>query len=359
MVTLSNSFDEHTSTNHRVFLLGRHYGSFYVFVSDVPFTSGNLNDTINQSGVWSQHYTSYPNPSTLVAVGRSGRYVRIQLGDTNYLSLAEVKVFALASTEGISALGNPYLFTGRQFDYETDLYYYRARYYNPDIGRFLQTDPVGYQAGMNWYNYCGGNPLNYTDPSGEGILKWLYTGDWNASDEVYNATVQGFADWLIPPGPNVPEGNGIYCENWVMDSVIATTILWADAFGIIGEFGRSDVADANYLFNLANPYTKVGPNEVIGDQEGYWANVHYDFGYAMGLIGIDRESAELLMRTWEWTEPGIITGYGWFHEWSDFFQPYQSRDYFENGLERGGEFDIVHGLEGYDAGQYWRQHRDD
>jgi RHS repeat-associated protein len=143
---------------------------FYVFVSDVPFTSGNLNDTINQSGVWSQHYSSYPNPSTSVPVGRSGRYVRIQLGDTNYLSLGEVKVFASNSTEAISTCDNPFLFTGREYDYETGLYYYRARYYNPEIGRFLQTDPIGYDAGMNWYNYCGGNPLNYTDPTGN----WTY-----------------------------------------------------------------------------------------------------------------------------------------------------------------------------------------
>jgi hypothetical protein len=143
MVTLSNIFDEHTSTERRGFLFGRHYRNFYVFVSDVPFTSGNLNDTINQSGVWSQHYTSYPNPSTSVPVGRSGRYVRIQLGDTNYLSLAEVKVFASNSTEGISACGNPFLFTGREYDYETGLYYTLARYYNPEIGRFLQIDPAG------------------------------------------------------------------------------------------------------------------------------------------------------------------------------------------------------------------------
>jgi RHS repeat-associated protein len=39
---------------------------------------------------------------------------------------------------------NPFMFTGRQFDIETGLYYYRARYYNPYLGRFLQTDPVGY-----------------------------------------------------------------------------------------------------------------------------------------------------------------------------------------------------------------------
>jgi RHS repeat-associated protein len=53
------------------------------------------------------------------------------------------------------------MFTGRQFDIETGLYYYRARYYNPYIGRFLQTDPVGYG-----YAYCGNNPLGRVDPSG-------------------------------------------------------------------------------------------------------------------------------------------------------------------------------------------------
>ena len=58
------------------------------------------------------------------------------------------------------------MFTGRRFDIETGLYYYRARYYNPHIGRFMQTDPVGYGNGMNWYAYCGNNPLNFADPSG-------------------------------------------------------------------------------------------------------------------------------------------------------------------------------------------------
>jgi RHS repeat-associated protein len=61
---------------------------------------------------------------------------------------------------------NRILFTGREYDKETGLYYYRARYYNPQIGRFLQTDPVGYEAGMNLYRYCGNNPIGLRDPSG-------------------------------------------------------------------------------------------------------------------------------------------------------------------------------------------------
>ena len=49
-----------------------------------------------------------------------------------------------SSANRVSDVNNPYMFTGRRFDPETALYYYRARYYAPDIGRFLQTDPIGY-----------------------------------------------------------------------------------------------------------------------------------------------------------------------------------------------------------------------
>jgi len=61
---------------------------------------------------------------------------------------------------------NRFLFTGREFDSETGLYYYRARYYNPYIGRFLQTDPVGYGDGMNSYAYCANRPVGCSDPFG-------------------------------------------------------------------------------------------------------------------------------------------------------------------------------------------------
>jgi len=63
--------------------------------------------------------------------------------------------------------GVPYRFTGRRFDPETGLYYYRARYYWPQGGRFLQTDPVGYTADLNLYTYVGNDPLNFNDPAGK------------------------------------------------------------------------------------------------------------------------------------------------------------------------------------------------
>ena len=66
-----------------------------------------------------------------------------------------------------SAFGNPFMFTGREYDSETGLYYYRARYYRPEIGRFMQVDPLEYRAGLNLYAYVKNNPVNLIDPYGK------------------------------------------------------------------------------------------------------------------------------------------------------------------------------------------------
>jgi RHS repeat-associated protein len=77
-----------------------------------------------------------------------------------------------------SGIGNPYLYTGRRLDAESGNYYFRARVYSPELGRFLQMDPLGYVDGQNLYaSYF---VINGTDPNGTSALFDLLA-DLNAS----------------------------------------------------------------------------------------------------------------------------------------------------------------------------------
>ncbi len=68
---------------------------------------------------------------------------------------------------GIHLINQPYAFTGREWDAETGLYYYRARYYDPAAGRFISKDPIGFRGGINLYAYTDNNSINLVDPGGE------------------------------------------------------------------------------------------------------------------------------------------------------------------------------------------------
>ena len=68
--------------------------------------------------------------------------------------------------ETTGSLDQSYGYSGREFDQESGLYYYRARYYDPSNGRFLQKDPIGLYGGINTYRYVRNNPPNGTDSSG-------------------------------------------------------------------------------------------------------------------------------------------------------------------------------------------------
>jgi len=66
-----------------------------------------------------------------------------------------------------SIIGNPYAFTARRYDPETGIYYYRARYYSPSLGRFLSPDPIYFTTrDVNIYLYVKNNPINFQDPYG-------------------------------------------------------------------------------------------------------------------------------------------------------------------------------------------------
>lgn len=77
----------------------------------------------------------------------------------SYSSFGEIK------QQG-SKVKNTYTFTGREWDEEIDLYYYRARYYDADVGRFISKDPIGFIGGTNLYVYVQNNPIRFIDPFG-------------------------------------------------------------------------------------------------------------------------------------------------------------------------------------------------
>ena len=68
--------------------------------------------------------------------------------------------------ESPGSVDQPYTYTGREFDSESELSYYRARYYDPTTGRFLQKDPILFFGGINLYSYVGNNVPNRIDPRG-------------------------------------------------------------------------------------------------------------------------------------------------------------------------------------------------
>ena len=91
------------------------------------------------------------------------RYTYAAYGKAEY---RDPTTFALRSPNA-STLGWTILYTGCNLDPETGLQINRWRYLHLDLGRFIVPDPIGYTAGLNLYEYCGGDPLTATDPTGE------------------------------------------------------------------------------------------------------------------------------------------------------------------------------------------------
>jgi RHS repeat-associated protein len=92
-----------------------------------------------------------------------------------------------------SSIGHNILFHGREYDAELNLYYFRARYYDPIMGRFLSTDPMGYADSMNLYQSFGMNPVNFTDPLGL-RTDFNYFGTKKSFSQALNSLVVTAAD---------------------------------------------------------------------------------------------------------------------------------------------------------------------
>jgi len=140
------------------------------------YDGDNLIEETNSSGAVVARYADTQNIDEPLAMLRSGAtsyYHADGLGSISSLSNA---AGALAQTYAYDSFGkqtassgslvNPFQYTARESDTETGLYYYRARYYDSSLGRFLLEDPLDFAGGKNFYRYVRNNPVKRKDPLG-------------------------------------------------------------------------------------------------------------------------------------------------------------------------------------------------
>jgi RHS repeat-associated protein len=140
------------------------------------YSGANLLEQVDQAGSVLAKYThgdDVDDPFAVLRAGATSYYEVDGLWSVSSLSDATgglTKTYSydsfgrlVASTGTIS---DPFQYTGREFDSETGLYFYRARYYDPTSGRFLGEDPIGFHGGPNFYPYVSNEPTLYRDPTG-------------------------------------------------------------------------------------------------------------------------------------------------------------------------------------------------
>ena len=163
----------------------RIYKSSSAGTSIYAYDGDNLIEETNAAGGVVARYSDGLNIDEPLAMLRSGTtnyYQADGLGSVTSLSnvagaLAQTYTFDSFGKQigSTGSLTNPFQYTAREFDSETSLYFYRARYYDPQTGRFIGEDPLKFGASPDLYNYLDNDPTSWLDPSGLCKVDMRYT----------------------------------------------------------------------------------------------------------------------------------------------------------------------------------------
>ncbi len=161
----------------------------------------------------------------------------------------------------------PYLFNGKEFDAETGLYYYGARYYNPRISLWYGVDPLAEEApGWSPYRYSFNNPVRYTDPDGQ--WEWdaagnlvAQKGDQSYSLATFLGTSQKNAMTILNRGGVTANDKGIL--NLKEGQTFAKSDLWVGFKSGSGAVVNNTSEAKDHYFNGNGKAADVGDNSTV------------------------------------------------------------------------------------------------
>ena len=178
-----------------------------IFVYD----SSNLIETVNASGAEVASYTETRMIDEVLAEQRGSTPDYYQADGLGSITSLSGSSGTLANTYTYDSFGNLttstgtirnyFQYTEREFDPETGIDEYRARYFDPSSGRFLSEDPLKFGAGVNFYSYVKNRPLNYKDPLGLSGICWSCIADtakgaWDTTKDAADKATTAFQCYL-------------------------------------------------------------------------------------------------------------------------------------------------------------------
>ena len=170
----------------------------------------------------------------------------------------------------VNVVGNPLRFPGQYFDQETGLHYNYYREYDPSVGRYIQSDPIGLGAGLNTYSYVAGNPLRFIDRYG--LVKWVGEATGFEVSDIFGAG--GFQIELTSE-----------CIDGESATVKVLAVGPAVGIGVLAGFTISNI-------EVEDPHASLQPSTLNGSFVLSSANITLGSGYGVYAIAIGTDDFE-------------------------------------------------------------------